>query len=195
MTNKLATIEKELNPIIRTAKSITIGTPKDMEIATEVLSTLNKFVDKVTTEKEKVTKPLLLALKNERARWSPVEKAYEAAIEAIRSKMSEYQTNLVTNQRKEEQKIADRVGTGKGKIKLETAIKKMEEVEKAIPQVISTTGIVSFREIKTLNITNEQAIPREYLVVDEKKVLETLKAGVDVPGAEIKLISVPSNYR
>jgi len=166
-----------------------------MKEAVELLSRLNQFNDKIVAEKEKVTKPLNEALKAERARWKPVETVNEEAIEIVRGKMSAFQTAETKRQREEEARIAARVGEGKGKLKFETAIKKIDEVEKPDVQVNTESGMVKFREDKVLKIMDETFIPDEYWVLDEKKILSALKGGVNVPGAVLEIKMVPLNYR
>lgn len=188
-------IEKQIHPLVKTAEKLEIVDARGMEEATEQLSKLNKIGDKITEEKERVTKPLNEALKAERARWKPIETVYEQAISIIRGKMSAYQTAEIKRQREEEARIAARVGEGKGKLKVETAVRKLEEVEKPVEQVNAASGMVKFREDKVLKITDEKKIPREYLVVDERKLLADLKAGKVVPGAEVEIKMVPLNFR
>lgn len=193
--NLAVTIEKQIHPLVKSAEKLEIVDAKGMKEATEQLSQLNKLGDKIQAEKEKVTKPLNEALKAERARWKPVETVYEEAIEIIRGKMSEYQTNEIKKQREEEARIAARVGEGKGKLKVETAVKKIDEMERVDEKVNSESGMVKFREDKVLKIMDETLIPREYLMLDEKKILATLKAGGKVLGAVLETKMVPLNYR
>ena len=192
---QLTTIKKQIIPVIEDALTLKIKSQADLVTATEILSKLNKFVDKVTEEKEKVTRPLNEALKAERARWKPIENQYTEAIETVRKLMTDYQTNLVKQQKEEEMKIAARIGEGKGKLRIETAVKKLDAITKAEKEYAKTEGLVQFAEQKVLKITDLSLIPRQYLIVDEKAVLEALKAGQSVPGAELDTIQVPRNYR
>jgi len=192
---QVAVIEKEMAPIVKQAISMKIANPNDMTEATEVLSKLNIFSDRMQEEKERITKPANEILKAERSRWKPLETMYDNATTHLRSLISAYQTEQVRKQREEEAKIAARVGDGKGKLKIETAVKKIEELDAPIEKVSTESGMLKFREDKKLKITDASVIPRMYLVVDEKKVLEALKAGIEVKGAEIELIQVPINFR
>lgn len=194
-TNELAVIERDLIGEIDVAKAVQIVDAKSMTHATAALSRLNKISDRITEEKEKITKPLNEALKAERARWKPLEAQLEAGIGAIRTAMSTYQTKKLQEEREAEAKIAARVGEGKGKLKVETAVKKIDEIERADKIVASGEGVVKFREDKRVKIMDETMIPREYLVIDEKKVLEALKEGKSVPGAVLEVVQVPVNFR
>jgi len=187
--------EKEISPVAVAAEELSITEAKDMEKATELLSTMNTFKDKVTKEKEKVTKPLNEALKAERARWKPIESLYEDAIKIVRSKMSLFQTAEAKRRKEEADKIANRIGEGKGKLKMETAVKKMEAIETAPSKVETNAGKISFRTDKKLKVVDEKKIPKAYWILDERKALADLKAGKNVPGCEIEEIEVPINFR
>lgn len=193
MKTKELTIQKQLAPIVDKALSITIKTQADMPLATEILSKLNSFNDKITEEKERITKPLLEALKVERSRWSPMEKANQSGIDHIREQMSEFQTAEYNRKKAEEKKIADKLSAGK--ITLDKAVEKFDKIEELQKEVATEVGLVQFRETPTLKITDSMAIPREYLIVDEKELLLALKKGKVVPGAEIVIIQTPVNYR
>lgn len=193
--DKAIVLKEEVSPVIAKALEITISCKKDMATAVEYLSKLNKIADRIKEEKDKVLGPLNEARKAEMARWKPVEVMYEKGIEYIRSEMSHYQTEEIKKQKEDEAKLAARIGEGKGKIKFETAMRKMNEIDKPEDNVVTDSGSVKFRETKVLKIVNEKIIPREYLLVDERKITEALKAGVMVAGCELELKMVPVNSR
>lgn len=192
---EIAVIEKEVSPIISRAEELKVKDQKSMESATKMLSELNKQKDRITAEKEKVTKPLNEALRAERNRWKPIETTLETAIGFLRDSISEWQTAETKRAREEEAKIAARTGEGKGKIKVETAVAKINEIERPNEKVVSDSGMVKFREDKVLKIWDETMIPREYLIVNEAKILADLKAGKKVQGCELDIKLTPINYR
>lgn len=195
MTDTTLVLQKQSAPIIERAQSITITSNEDMPVASELLSQLNQYMDRLTEEKEKVTKPLNEALKAERARWKPLEEAYNGAISAVRSAMTTFMTAEAKRVKEAEAKIIARVGDGTGKLKIDTAARKLGEIEKAPEKVVTDTGMVKFRTVQRLSITDTALIPREYLVPDEKMILDALKAGTAVAGCEIIEEQVPVNYR
>ncbi len=188
-------IKEEASPVIRDAEKLSIMTATEMKKATEILSKLNKYNDNLVADMKKVTDPLNAALKEIRGRYNPVKTVLESAIEIIRKKMGAYQTEALRLQKIEEDKIAARVGEGKGKLKMETASKKMGEIEKPDAIVEAESGSLSFISKQQLKVTNEGLIPDEYFILNEKAVLDALKAGLLVPGAEIEIIQVPRNSR
>lgn len=187
--------ESQAEQLVATAEAVVIENQASMTEATELLSKVNKTLDSVKEEREKVTKPLNDALKAERARWKPVEDVLKPIVAGLREKMSEYQTALIKKQREEEAKIAARMKPGKGNLKADTAIRKMGEVDAPDTKVESDAGSVGFREKKVLKITDMKKIPKKFWIVDEDAVFEALKAGDAVAGAEIDIEMVPVNKR
>jgi len=194
-TKEITILEKEMNPIMQSALSLEINDALAMKEATEILSTLNSRLDFVKEKRETVTKPMNEALKNARALFKPLESKLEEIIKVIRGSMSTYQTAEAQRVEIEEAKIAARVGEGKGKLKFDTAIRKMDNIVRADDVVTTSAGTVSFRPTPTLKITNELLIPREYFLVNEKLLLDNLKLGKVIQGAEIQIIQVPFNRR
>ncbi len=192
---EVSVIVKKLTPIAERAQNIEIKDEKSMKEAVEVLSELNKVNDKIVSKKEEYTKPLNELLKKFRATWKPLETMYTEAIESVREKMTIYQTEQVRLQKEESAKIAARVGEGKGHFKIETAVTKLAEVKVPEKEIATSSGLVQFREVKVLKITNRDLIPLGYLIVDEAAVLKALKLGTTVPGAELETKQVPANYR
>lgn len=194
MTDKtLTVIEKTIAPIAEQAQTLTITNDIQLKNAVEILSTLNQYNDKITEEKEKVTKPLNEALKAERARWKPLETMYEQAITLIRSKMTAYQTELVRLQKEKEQKIADRIS--KGTLKMETGIKKLENLPTVEKEHATEKGLVQFREVKRFEVTDIKALPTEYILPNETAISNAMKLGKEIPGVRYYTEQVPVNYR
>lgn len=193
MSNEI--ILKKESTIIIAALEQTITTSTELNKAVEMLSQLNKINDRITTEKEKITKPLNEALKAERARWKPAELDLERGIQHLRSEMSTYQTEQLRIQKIEQDKIAARVGEGKGKLKAETAIAKMDAIEKSPDKVNTQAGAVKFRTDKKLKITDKNLIPLEYMLPNESALLMQLKNGAIIPGCELVEIQTPINFR
>lgn len=195
LDTQIVTFTKETNPIIVKAEKLFITSSDEMKEATATLSLINQRLDAIKAEKDKVLKPLKAAADAEKARWKPMEDMLSPLVDRIRGLMAAYQTAEVKRKKEEEAKIAARIGEGKGKLKIDTAIRQMSEVETVEEKVATDEGSLSFRVTKTLKITHASAIPDIFWVIDEKLLLDTLKLGTIVPGAEIEEIQVPINRR
>lgn len=194
-TKEIIAIEQSTSSVVLKAEKIEIVDTETLTEATSFLTKANQYLDSVVKYKKKKTDPLNQALKIIRAETKPIETALETAIDLIREKMSVYQTSLVQAKQDAEKKIAERIGEGRGKLSMESAVKRIEAIEKPVDLVTVEEGAVKFRVDKRLKIVDESLIPREYLIADEKKILEALKGGAEIAGVEIEEISVPVNYR
>ena len=187
-------VQKEVSVIVKQAEALIVSDSESLKEATTMLSKANQIVDKVTEEKEKVTKPLNEALKAERGRWKPIEAMYEEAIGLIRSKMTKYQTDLITEQRIAEKKITDALASGKIK-KVETAIRKLEAVPEVNKEVATDAGLVQFVETKKFEVMDISLVPTEYLVPNEAMIRQAMKDGKELKGVRYYTEMVPRNYR
>ena len=192
-TDLVVVIAKEVSPIVTHAQSLVIDSPANLKIAVAALSKLNSYLDRVVEDREKITVPMNAALKEVRAKYKPIESTLETAIELIRGKMSSFQTELMQLQKKREAEIAAKIEAGT--INLETAVAKLDAIEAPAQGVRTDAGLVNFKTVKRLKITSVEQIPDEYWVVDESAVLEALKKGYIIPGAQIEEVQVPINYR
>lgn len=195
MTKEIQVLEKKAIPLAEQAESFVITNKDDMTGATVLLSELNKYHDSVVEKREEVTKPLNLALKNARAMFDPIEKPLAQAIKTLRVTISIYQTNELRKAQEEEEKIAARIGEGKGKLKIETAMAKIDDVEKPDTLVQTQSGSLTFRKDKALEIVNADLIPKEYWLIDEKRILTDLKQGKIIAGTKLVDKLVPINSR
>jgi len=179
--------------IITKAENLTIATQEDLITATSVLSELNRAKDAIILEREKVTRPLLDALNAERARWKPQETKLDNLITKIRGAMTTFQTALIAKQRLQEEAIAKKVESGA--IKPETAIRRLGQIEDVDKRVETASGSVSFKTVMRFEVVDIDAVPNEYLLVNEVKVRQTLKEGKAIPGIREFEEQIPINTR
>lgn len=193
--DKSVTLQKEVAPIVSKAQALVIKDEKTMEQSVELLSRCNIVLDKAKAEKEMITKPAREIIKRENERWAPVIDPAEEVVKIVRLKQSEYQTMLSREAKMREEKIIERVGEGRGKLKVETAIRKMEDIKKPDEKVVASSGSVKFRDHTVLKVVTLSDVPFEYFDLNEKKVIDALKAGIEVPGAVLEVIKIPINRR
>lgn len=201
----VAVIEKEAEPIIREAQKLEIKSAKDMQGATEILSRLNTVLDRVTEEKEKVTKPLNEALKAERSRWKPIEELYGGVIDTLRKRMIAYQTEQKRIADAEAAAIASRIKPGKGNLSIEKGVEKLKEIEKPAERVATDAGTVKFKTVRKARFRPladfahvEELVKLAkagYIVWDEAKARRAALDGEKLYGVEVYEEQVPTNFR
>ncbi len=202
-SQELTIIKAEVPSIALTAKSFEITNAQDMARAGEILSKLNQFNDRVVADREVFTVPLNKLLKNIRERYKPVENMLTEAIASVRTRIGAYQTSETKRANEEAARIAARVGEGKGHLKVDTAVRKMDEIAKPSTVVAGAAGTVKFRTDKVLKITDDKAIQKfivhsgnwSFMAINLIKLKELLLAGEIIPGAEIEEVQVPINFR
>lgn len=190
----VAIIEKKLAPILVTAQNIRITNAKEMEEAAVQLTHLNRYGDELKKLKETMTKPMNAALKAARELFRPREVRIDEAVTSIRNKMSTYQTEQEVLAKAEEDKIAARVGQGKGKLKPETAVRQMDELDRPAKSIDTGIGSIKFRTDQKLKITNAQSVVTwliknacwDAVEISERAVYTLLKEGKKIPGAELE---------
>lgn len=190
---KTLAIANKLSPMDKEITSLKISDQSSLNKAVEYLSQVNQFLDKLTEEKEKLTKPINEALKEIRARYKPAETIANELISHLRAEMSKYQTELMRIKRIEEDKIAAKLASGK--MTLNTAVKKMEAVVAPEKSTETDSGKVTFRTDKILRVVNLELIPREYFDLNESKLLKVLKSGIVISGAILEEVQTPINNR
>ncbi len=190
---KLEVIKKEVNPLVENAKEIKIKSKYDLVTAADMLSKFNKYSDAVEEEKQKVTKPLNEALKAERGRWKPIEEVLDKAIGIVRGKITDYQTSEVRKLKEKENKIAEKISSGK--ISLDTGIEKIESLGSIDNQVVAESGMIKFKTVKKFEVVDLVKLPMAYHLADEVGIRKCMVAGVELPGVRYYEEQVPANYR
>lgn len=182
--------------IARELESFAITDEATMSQAVSLLSLANKELDRLTTDREKLTKPMNEALKQIRSRYKPAESRLEGAISVLRKLMTLYQTGKTDQALRKAEKIAGRVGAGKGSLKPETAMDKIAEIDTPAIQVKTEAGMVSFRAVTTYEVENIKDVPYEYLEVDMTKVRNAfMKQNIRIKGINYSTEQQPINRR
>jgi exonuclease VII small subunit len=193
-------IQKELVPIEKTvtlvSKKVADLVIKDaitMATATELLSQVNRYADSIDEKKQEVLAPMNEALKKFRAMFKPLETKCDEAIKTIRGKMTVYQTKKIEEERKKETKLVEKMESGE--IDIDQAVNKLNKITRVEKTVETESGSIRFREDKILKIWDHTMIEREYLIPNERQILQALKDGKKVSGCELETIQTPINYR
>src|ERR1035437_9675471 len=155
----IITIEKEAKPLMARASQLEIKDEQSLTVATEILSQANVLLKSITTARKAETGPLKQEVKELEAKYEPTEDALDSIIKQIRADMSSYQTKQVQLLWDKENAISDRVGAGKGKLKVETAVAQIDELDRPAEKTATASGSVTFRPKNTLKITSLAVIP------------------------------------
>ena len=190
MTKEIAIVEKDVKEyktqvafVQKGAESLVITTQDDMAKASDLLVAVGKIEKAVTERKEAITRPLMTALASARDLFKPLETGYAEAKKTIKGKMLDY--SIVEEERinKEKERVEKRVE--KGTMRVDTAVKKLEDIGDAPTSFSGDSSKSSLRTVTKVRIVDEALLPREYLIPDIKKITEAvLKQKLSVPGTE-----------
>lgn len=191
---EIAVIEKKVSPLVLKAEKHEITDAKSMGEAVTMLSEMKKTEKLIKDSKEKLTKPINEALKEIRKRYKPIEDMFEAGISALRRTMTDYQTAESLKAAEKKDAIAERVGDGKGKLKVETAVRQMEEVNTPANSVATDAGLVKFRKVKKFEVMDMTLLPMKYHLADEVAIRKAMNEGVQLEGVRYYEEQVPANF-
>lgn len=188
-------LEKEIVPVVNKALKVSIGNSEDMSKATEILSVVNKYADTVKEKKESVTKPINAALKAARGLFAPLEGKLEEAVGVLRKAMIVYQTEQKRIADLEAAKIEARIGDGKGKLKFDTAVAKIESIDKPANQIIGDNGSIQFVSTPCFEVVDISKLPVEFLLANEVAIRSAMKLGKKLDGVRYWTEQRPRNSR
>lgn len=152
---KVAVVERRLTKAEQFAADLVIEDDKQEYQATVALSELNKLGDEITGQKEELTKPLNSVLLAIRKRYKPVEEAHANAVRMIKQKLGRYYD--------EKKRIADAAAAkiaaqaAAGRLRPETAVRKLDEVQTPEKNVTTDAGAVQYRKVPVVTITKQVA--------------------------------------
>lgn len=189
---ELAPIKAQATKAYGFANTLEIKTDKDEAKAAAELSQINKIGDTIEEKKETIMRPLLDAQKATRAMFSPVEENIKNAVAIIKRKLANYHNEKEAARKVEEAKIAARLD--KGTIKVETADKKIAQLETVNKSVETNHGQVQYKTVRkarfvlleTLTPENLKSLAAKgFLDWNEAAARKAALAGEVVPGVEI----------
>ena len=194
MATKEITIQKSATSLIEKAAELNL-TSATLPEGVLLLSKLNQTLDAIELEEDTITAPAQAIIKRERERWAPYKKPLKGAIDALRAKMTQYQTLARKEEQEEKDAIAARVGEGKGHLKMETALEKIDAVDTPESKVATSAGSVSFRKVQKFEVTNLASVPVDYILPNETAIRNAMKLGKKIPGVRYFEEEVPYNTR
>lgn len=151
----------------RELATLEVHTPQDIEIASDLLKDVKRDLNRLIARKEEITKPLSAALKSVRDLFRPAEDAYKDAEAILKRKIGDAQLRI--RQANEEAMRAAQAALAENNYR-QAALASSNIQATQAPQGISFQAQYEWR------VVDAAAIPREYLVPDEKKISAVVKA-------------------
>ena len=161
---------------VSTKANFKITSQETLKQANEVMKTLKVAKKFIADKKASILQPLLLATKNTRELFRPMEEKIQSAEYSLKSGVLAYKKTVDDAIAKQKEKIEEKVETGK--TTFEKASEQIERVE-------TKTDEFKTRKIQKLVITDPRKVSGEYWEINESKLRGALMKGVIVKGAKL----------
>ena len=170
----LTPVKRQVTTISNQAGDLTIDSNESLSQATDILSKIKTASKDVKSRKEEITKPLNDALKSARSLFKPIEDDLATAERTIKDKMLDYSNEVEAKAAEQAAKLEKRVE--KGTMRVDTAMRKMDDIETVGSSVQGASGSVQFRTVRNIKIVDPTKIPLKYMM--NEKVLAAISAAV-----------------
>lgn len=170
----LTPIKRQVTTAVNRANDLVIDSNDSLAAATDILKQVKDAGKIVKARKEEITKPLNDALKSARDLFRGIEADLTSGERIIKDKMLDYESEIETARAAEAAKLEARVE--KGTMRVDTAMRKMDDLNTVDSQVKGAKGSVQFRIVRTIKIVDPTKIPLKYLM--DEKVLAALATAV-----------------
>lgn len=197
-TNTLSIAEKEVNALgtklekaMAYAEKVVIKTDADQENVVKALVGIENEEKRIDEQRKFFTNPLNEQVKKINAMFKPFVNGLGAAADILRKKMSGYQNAIAAKADKARDKALSDLKSGKIK-NVETAVAQIAKVKEPDKTVRSEAATVTYKDKIGFEISDAAAIPREYLMPDEKKILKVVQAGMEIPGIKKTIKKIPT---
>ena len=182
---KLKEIEvykKEVAGAASFSKTLAIKNQDDYERAFSEGKKIKDRLDEIVARKEEITKPMNSALKSIRELFKPIEMAGGEAIRVIKNKMLVYTTEQTRKAEETKLKLAGRVE--RGTMKVDTAVRKIGEVETPEKTTVTADGRATTVTCKAWRVVDKSKIPLEFMEPDMVAIKASFRSGKPVAGVE-----------
>ena len=170
----LAPVKARITTISATVENAVIENAEGLGMAVDVLSNIKDLAKKVKASEKAERDPLNAELAILTKKYKPVKTDLEKAEDSLKTKMIAYEEKVEAKRAADAEKLEARVD--RGTMRVDTAMRKMDDLETVGSSVAGAKGSINFREVRTVKIVDPKAIPLKYLM--NEKVLDALRAAV-----------------
>lgn len=176
------------------ADALILETDVDATEATNILGFIATAKKKLEEKRTFFVKPLNEQVKNINNLFKVYNQPLDNADSTLRRKVLAYRQEQNRKRKEEEERLRKLAEKEQQRIEKKAEKKGlpapppmvMPVVQSAPKTIRATLGSASTKTVWDFKITDESLIPREYLVVDEKKIRAVVKAGIrNIPGVAI----------
>jgi hypothetical protein len=190
---ELVIAKEKVDKAVLIADNFRIENNDQLVQVSDMAQEMKKVIDFLTGEKEKLTIPAKQIIEEAGEKYDPLISRAVIAQRVLKDKAKKYMVGKEEEQLEKEKKIAEKVEMGK--MKVETAMKKIEEMPKSEKTIFTGKSGMTLRKRKVAVIQSPNQVPKEYWIIDEVRVrkdaLEREKKGLpQIPGVIIQEESI-----
>jgi hypothetical protein len=199
-TKDLALVKEKIKGMQAVIDKTIIVNDEALTVAADVIKNIKILAAAITKQKEEYTLPAKAIMDKAKLDYDPLIKECKNAEIVLKQRVTKYLDDENARKEIEKAKIAARVGEGKGHLKAETAVDKIENVGVAQTNVKTESGAeLRVTKRRVAEITEPNLIPKEYWIIDEVRVrreaLAKDKLGQEqIPGVTVKDASGIASY-
>ena len=176
ITEKDIVVLEEKTDAISKRSIFKITSQEKLKEANQGLADLKVFKKLIQENKDKIVKPLSLALKNARDLFRPVEEKIDNAEQSVKTEILAYKRVVDEAVEKQKEKIEKKVE--EGETTFEKASQQIEKVE-------NKTEEFKTRKIKEVQIIDEKKVPAEYWEINMVLLRRDALAGKEIAGIKV----------
>jgi len=169
-TQAIAKYDAEGRDVLGMVQLMVVDTVERYEAAADVLVDIKTIRKEIKTEKDAIVKPLRASLEATNELFDRIDSRYEQAEAELKRRLAQY---------------ADAAKAEEVRLLAEAATSETHDLA-LVSYAAPVAPGVQTRTKKVVHIFNEGLVPDEYWVVDEKAVGKAARAGVIIPGVEVK---------
>ena len=192
ITKELTVPKQQASRALREANALSIKNAEELNGGVSLLGKIKTVQKLIAGKKQAIIKPINEGLRQIRSLFAPIEENSSEAESVVKQKMLVYQKAVDDKAREEEKRIAARVD--RGTMKVGTAMKKFNNIDKVDSTVQTDKSAVQFRTHIEVTIEDESKLPREYLVPNVTLINKDAKAGKQIPGVKVEKKKIVAGY-
>jgi len=181
-------IKKDVVKLNKTAQALLVQSDEDVIKATELLSKVKDRANRLEKARTFLVKPLNDHIKTINASFKALSEPL-AKIEAyVKQQVVKYRQVVEAKRVEEEKKLQEKFEKKQEKLKEQgkETFDLKPTIEATPIKIASKSGAITAKKVWQFEIIDETKIPREYLIVDERKIREAIRNGVrEINGVRI----------
>jgi Na+/phosphate symporter len=188
---QLAVIEQEIPKYL----SLKVTDQPTLQEASTYLVGAKKELKALKADMDTLLDPIEETIDGIKAKYAPRLDALKAVVEALTTQTVTYQTRITNERLAAEQAIADRIKEGKGNLSIESATKRIENLDVVEKKVETEAGGMQFVAYPMCDVEDITKVPMKYHEVNMVAIRAEMKAGNKLPGIKYWTEQRPKNSR